>query len=137
MYDQRNSINEILENVRKQSGEVILSLSLPAQMIDQIPEEMRSCTLEELDQRIEMPKGMPPLSEIIMDGANITDEIVRNKKYRFIPLWKDENGEYVPQDSNDKASVFLLASGAAPEEKRPAVIISPGGGYEMVAMNAG
>ena len=67
--------------------------------------------------------------------------MVAQKKYGIIPLWEEEQGEFVPDPmENGKKSVFLLTlhkeknyDKIEMQEKRPAVIICPGGGYETLS----
>ena len=136
MYSIKNSIGEIQKSMQEHSAELYFSLLVPEWLIPLVPEELHHCPLEEVEKKVSLPYGLPFIAEVIVDAANIADAIVMEHRYDFIPLWRENTGDYIPKaGANNKESVFLVTIHEPVSDKRPAVIICPGGGYEMVAMN--
>lgn len=135
MYTKNNSIEEILseKDLSKHLG-----IMFPAMFCDMVPEAYRNVPLKLVEQKVKMPWGAPFLADELVRVANKMEDIISNGSYQFIPLWTEENtGRFLPvAEKNDKSSVCLMISNRNTEEEKPAVIICPGGGYEMVALDA-
>jgi acetyl esterase/lipase len=64
----------------------------------------------------------------------LVSDIVSGRKYTIFPLWKEEKDGFLPNiTTNSKESVCLITTNTYTPRKKPAVIICPGGGYEMTA----
>lgn len=82
-----------------------------------------------------------PFSVIVdqlVDAANMILDICENKTRRCISLWDEQllDWSLEKEKQGGKNQVFLLAPVEIPiGEKKPAVIICPGGGYEAVCFS--
>lgn len=133
-FTECNSLNEITqaEDVKQYLG-----IFFPKMFLDIIPEAYCDLPLQEVKNKVTMPWGVPYIVEELLQAANIAGEIKRDKKYGIVPLWEEETDVYIPGNGTDnKSNVFLLHMNTYTEKKKPAVIICPGGGYEMTSMNA-
>lgn len=135
MFTKNNSIEEIL---REKDLRRYLGVMFPAMFCDLVPETYRDVPLKIVEQEVKMPWGAPFLADELVRAANKMEDIIYNGSYKFIPLWAEENVDrFLPEaEKNNKESVCLMVSNRNTEEERPAAIICPGGGYEMVALDA-
>ena len=82
-----------------------------------------------------------PFSVIVdqlVDAANMILDICENRTRRCISLWDEQQEDWnlEKEKHGGKDQVFLLSPVDIPEgEKKPAVIICPGGGYEAVCFS--
>lgn len=133
VFTKKNSINDILNT---SSIQTYLKILFAMQLLEVVPENLRDAELEEVEKKVKMPWGDPFLAGALIDAANMANEIVTEKKYRFVPLWEEETEDYIPHpEENNKKSVFLLVRNVHSDQVKPAVIVCPGGGYELVAAN--
>lgn len=100
-----------------------------------LSEEDKEKAIRELPANIFLPWGAPFPAEELVAGANVAAEIVSDHKYSFIPLWSEQPETEIPFQSNQRESVCLLTTNTLTERKKPAVLIVPGGGYEIKSMN--
>lgn len=129
MFTKENSINGILATPGvKDYLEIFFSQIL----LECVPEELRSEKISVMETQVMMPWGVPFISEMFLTAAEKSWEIAQEKKYRFVSLWNDQE-DCAPTIFNNKDSVFLLAENRAELSRKPAVIICPGGGYEMLS----
>lgn len=132
-----NTLNEIIGSLSDEWKKAYFNLGMPVEFIDLVPEKLRNSTLAEIKEQFIMPWGLPYPGEDVARTANFAEEMVSRERYGVIPLWEEEQKEFVPDPTeNGKKSVFLLTLHqelSNTEEKKPAVIICPGGGYETLA----
>lgn len=136
MFTTENTLNEVIEGTKDPKIKAYFSLGMPSEFFDLVPEELKGCPLAEIKERYTMPWGMPYPAEEMAATANFAENIVRQEKYGVFSLWGREDSVPDPLE-NGKSSVFLLTlhkeQASAPEEKKPAVILCPGGGYETLS----
>lgn len=140
-FTTNNTLNEILDSLSDVRTKAYFNLGMPVEFIDLVPEKLRNCSLAEIKEQFIMPWGLPYPAEDVARTVNFAEDMAAQKKYGIIPLWEEEQGEFVPDPTeNGKKSVFLLTlhkemipDTMEMEEKRPAVIICPGGGYETLS----
>jgi acetyl esterase/lipase len=96
-----------------------------------IPGNAHDKTWREIAETVRTPWDMPFDSQEIVDAANLSIEIFDENKWEIRSLWKE--GQEVLFD-NTKSGVCLFTPVMRPEEKRPGVIICPGGAYVTLAM---
>lgn len=135
----------------------------PLCWLGRIPKGHMHDSMREIAGKDTMEWGEPFLSDAFVECANILMEAFQKQRFQFIPLWKEQKEGWIPDgDLNSEEGVSLFtgnpkvdniafahtfgkesippyASDAVPTEKReresgrPAVIICPGGGYEMLS----
>lgn len=128
-----------------------------------ITSEYAHYTMRQIQKKVTMEWGAPFFADAFVECANILMYTFLEKRFRFVPLWNEQETDWIPHaDLNDAESVFLFTgnpkvdniafahtsgsgsippypTNAVPEEKRkmefnrPAVILCPGGGYEMLS----
>ena len=132
-FTKQNSIQDILD------APIIsdhISFFFPTDMLDFVPKEMWTSTLEEVGKTVQMPWGLPFGVDDFILAANIIQEIFsHSNRYEFDPLWGEAGKGYLPDyDTNKKEAVCLMSmQQEISEQKMPAVIIVPGGGYRMLS----
>jgi acetyl esterase/lipase len=134
-FTKSNSVKEI---IRYPFVMEYLPIFFPIMFLNLIPKDMEDYSLSEIEQKVVMPWGSPFLSDMLVEAANMIVDIIENKSYSFIPLWEEtQNDDYKPKLNkiSDKDSVFIIKSTKKHEGKRPAVIICPGGGYNVVSIS--
>lgn len=120
-----HSLCEILT----QAGNEIC-LFFPNGLFQMIPEQYRNLPLRDWAESFTMPWGKPfPFMELLRDANMIEDAA---QLWNWVPLW--EEGE-LTLSSNDTHAVGLMVPKNDLAGVRPAVIICPGGGYEMLAFS--
>lgn len=129
-FDKTCSIAEIMED--SNISKYIKGL-YPTVLLQFVPENMFSKSLEEVEREVRMPWGLPFGSDDFVQAANTAAEIAEEDSYAFIPLWSDGVPEFMPEFKNDQASVCMLTTKSVNDRIRPAVIVCPGGGYEMLS----
>ena len=132
-----NTLNEIIGSLSDEWKKAYFNLGMPVEFIDLVPEKLRNSSLAEIKEQFIMPWGLPYPAEDVARTANFAEDMVSRERYGVIPLWEEEQKEFVPDPTeNGKKSVFLLTLHqelSNTEEKKPAVIICPGGWYETLA----
>ena len=118
LYTMDSRFREIAENteIREQ-----MNVFFPQAFIDLVPEEMRDCSLYELEQKIRMPWGVPFLSDELMKAANAAVRSMEENLYVKEELWNGFGG---------RESAVLYIRKPEREGVLPAAVICPGGGYE-------
>lgn len=132
-FTKQNSIQDILD-APVVGGHI--QFFFPADLFDFVPKEMWTRPLEEVGQTVRMPWGPMFDADGLAHMANIIEEIFFHlEKYEFVPLWGEAGKDYVPDyGANNKEAVCLMSMRQeAAGQKRPAVIICPGGGYRALA----
>lgn len=133
-YTQKNSINEIIKSLRQNLSDPYFHYFYPESRLKIVPENLWDDALENVKKIVRMPWGAPFMTEDVVRAANWADEIITDKIFEFIPLWSESREGYIPHvEENTKESVFLMTVGACKAFKKKAVIICPGGGYEMIS----
>ena len=132
MFTKNNSMEEIL------SLNQYIGILFPRMLCDMVPKTFWNVPLQTVEQKVKMPWGAPFLADDFVRAANKMEEILYDRSYEFIPLWKPEkmNGFLPEIEKNSKESVFLMTSNVYTKREKPAVIICPGGGYELISMDA-
>ena len=132
MFTKEMSINAILDNPGVRD---YLNVFFPKMLLDCVPAEQRSEKIMQMENSVVMPWGGPFISEAFLQAAEKADKVSKDNTCKFIPLWTSGN-EYRPKSNNDKESVFLMTVIKEHSDKKPAVIICPGGGYELLSFDA-
>ena len=134
LFTRKSSVNEILNT---SSIDTYFKILFPQMLLGFVPEELWDAELEEVEAKVRLPWGAPFMSDDLIRAANMSYDIVTNQKYRFVPLWDDKHEGFIPvPGKNNKESVFLLERSIHTGERKPAVIICPGGGYELLSADA-
>ena len=130
-YTMKNSINDIVND--EKIGRIVRILVAPF-VFQAVPEEKQALPLEVLAAEMTGPNGMAFPADSILVAAEKAESLVANS-FKVVTLWKDSPEGFIPDiRENSKDSVFLgLISESCPGEKKPAVIVVPGGGYHFVA----
>lgn len=135
LFTKNHSIEDILktDDLRKYIG-----ILFPVMLCDMVPESYKNVPLAVVEQKVKMPWGAPFLADDLVRAANHLEEIIYDRSYEFIPLWKEESADrFLPEvEKNSKESVCLMTSNVFTKREKPAVIICPGGGYEVISMYA-
>lgn len=161
MFTKNDTFEQILHTtpIERSIGNLF-----PSCWSDRVPAEHHTHTMYQIEAEDRMEWGAPFLSDAFVECANLLMETYQNKRFLFIPLWNTDSGSRIPDsDQNHADSAWLFTgnpdkdpaafahtsgngsvppypSNAVPAEKienrskRPAVIICPGGGYEMLSM---
>ena len=134
MFTKNNTMNEILntEPVGRAAGNLF-----PTCFMARVPVEHRDHTMAQIEKEETMEWGAPFLADAFLECANLIKETAETKKFKYIPLW----GENDDASAGDKMSHWKngIPDADLNTEKRntsglkPAVILCPGGGYEMVS----
>lgn len=134
MFSVSNTANDILSS---QELRRYLCLFFPDFMVDVIPEGDRDLSLETLGRKLTMPWGAPFMAEEMVRAANMVQDILDKKLCEFIPLWTLAEPHYIPElRKNDRSTVALLRlKGFDGADRKPAVIICPGGAYTGLSMD--
>lgn len=132
MYTMRNTLDEIMQSnvadqVKMLMGKVMF---MGCSVLDLLPEEAHSQTLETIHQTFKTPWGMPFPADEIMLAANLAEEVFVEEKWEVRGLWTNET----PVFDGTKREVCLFTPKLSDGENRPAVIICPGGAYQTVAL---
>lgn len=131
-FTKKNSIQEIAETPGIKES---LPFFFPMELFDWVPKKYWTKPLEEVEQKVRMPWGPPFASEVLLHSVNTINEVLSSPdKYGYVPLWSGEREDYVPDyGKNSRESVCLLTVKGENREKRPVVVICPGGGYKTLA----
>ena len=131
-FSKKNSIQEIIESPGVRED---LPFFFPMELFDWVPREYFTKPLEEVEQKVRMPWGPHFAADVLLHSVNTIAEVRSDPaRYGYIPLWGGEKEGWVPEyGKNSKESVCLLTLNREDHERRPAVIIAPGGGYMTLA----
>ncbi len=105
----------------------------PMKELTFIPEDMKDKSLEEAEKNVVMPWGIPFSGDEFVETANSAAKISETNAYDFIPLWSEEQDRFEPEFNNDRSSVCFMTKKTDDNVEKPAVIICPGGGYELLS----
>ena len=135
----------------------------PTYWLRLLTDEQDEKTMEQIHETVCMEWGEAFWSKPLVNSANMLLETAQKQNFMFVPLWKKQPDGWIPDaDLNNEEGVWLFTgnpkkdnqafyhftdcesvppypSTAVPEEKRqqegrrPAVILCPGGGYEMIS----
>ncbi len=112
-----------------------ISWMMPPVMYEAVPESLRDRPLIKLEGTLKYPWGASFLPEAMPDSANRIMEIAETDRWKFTGLWQElAPGLFMPHMDGTKSSVGLFSLKLDTDEKRPAVLIVPGGGYETEVM---
>lgn len=160
MFTKNDTLEQILntEPVKR----AVCNL-FPSCWLERIPPSHATHTMLQIEKEDTMEWGVPFISDAFVKCANMLMETEKNKRYVFIPLWNPRFDKQIPDsDLNNANSVWLFTGNpnidntafahsfesdsvppypshaVSPErlensENRPAAIICPGGGYEMLS----
>lgn len=133
MFTLENSINEIMSSETKAGVEMLIGTMMfrKESILSLIPNDLKDDTLRKVADTVKTPWGIPFPSHEIVAAANLSGEIFDETKWKIRTLWKE--GEQ-PVFNNTKEDVCLFTPVINDGEKRPAVIICPGGAYMTLAM---
>lgn len=160
MFTLQNTWREIRETQPVGHG---LGNLFPTRWLEQIPAEHETLTMEEIAQTDWMEWGVPYWSRQLIGAANtLADAAKPDGHFCFVPLWSKHEQGWIPKaDANCEDAVWLFTGNPKKEpqafvsfagcesvppyltdavsgerrkkEPRPAVILCPGGGYEMLS----
>lgn len=113
-------------------------------LLDMYPEDMKELPIALVEQRAKTPWEEPfsIVADQLLDAVNLVMDLLENHTRKAISLWEaqesdlEEQWDLTKEEKGGKEKVFLIApTEKGMEEKRPAVIICPGGGYEEVCFS--
>lgn len=136
-FTKYHSMNNILSYPKM---EKYLKIFYSDFLLEMYPKEMYDEPIALLEQFGKTPWEEPfsVVTDQLMDAVNLILDIYENKNRRCISLWDEAEGDWSLEGEarGGKEGVFLLAPSKAEDtEKKPAVIICPGGGYEAVCFS--
>lgn len=132
-YTTANSIRDIYS---EKAIEPYLKIFYSEGLMQFIPEELRSVPLEEVEQKLVFPWGLPFNAQDLLHAAALAQDLAYGSEYELIPLWQRESKDYIPDvTKNDDSSVFLMRKKSVSNRLRPAAVICPGGGYETLSFD--
>ena len=159
MFTKSNTFEQIMNTEPIQKA---INNLFPSCWLNRIPPDHITHTMQQIESEDTMEWGVPFISDAFIECANILMETSKNNRFLFIPLWNPQSENWIPDsDLNCADSVWLFTgnpdtditafahtagnssippypSDAVPENHknrsiRPAAIICPGGGYEMIS----
>ena len=135
-FTKYNSMNDILAYPNM---EEYLKVFYSDYLLSMFPKEYYNEPLM-LAQQFGKTPWDEPFSNVVdqfLDAANLVLDINENKTRRCISLWHPSYDWKIENNSaSEKEGVFLVACNELHDtEKKPAVIICPGGGYEAVCFS--
>ena len=114
-------------------------------LLDLYPKELSALPLARQEQVGKTPWNEPFSVAVdqLMDAVNLVMDLTVNHTRRAISLWNPKEDWTIEKEEKNgmggKDSVFLIAPSISEikkdKEKKPAVIICPGGGYEAVCFS--
>ena len=132
-YTLNSSAREITEAMSDGKKAKVFSMFFPENFTALIPEDMYDCPVADVSEKVKMPWGAPFISRDMARAANLTNEIVEEKAWELVPLWVESSPDYIPDpDAGGKEQVCLIVPSNPEAGSKPAVIICPGGGYEIL-----
>lgn len=135
MYTDDMTINEVLESLKRDERLIrYFNIIYWTHQLEVIPKEAFEMPLKEVRTKIVLPWGQPFPVDELLELSELCEREIINPKYKIIPLWKEQNEDFVPQvHPSNKESVILLTNAKKGGNNMPAAIICPGGGYEHYA----
>lgn len=114
-------------------------------LLSMFPEELKKLPVARVEQVARTPWDEPfsiPADQL-MDAVNLVADLFENHTRQAVSLWGEEGEQWTlaREDAGGKDKVFLIAPAGklmqeeSGEERKPAVIICPGGGYEEVCFS--
>ncbi len=133
MFTMQNTYREIMTKEMEPRIKTILGTMLftDSCVTSLIPESAYDCPMQELAGVIKTPWGMPFPADEVVEAANLAQEVFNEGKWEIRGLW-DPRQEVV--FDNSKRSVCLFTPVMPKDEKRPPVILCPGGAYGTISM---
>lgn len=138
-FTKYNSMRDILSWPGMQK---YLRVFFSEDLLSLFPEEYEDRPIAYVEQVAKTPWGDPfsVIADQLMDALGTILDIVDSKRLVCIPLWNPDGKCWTPEEDRlgGEHRVFLLAPVIEPsmaKEKKPAVLICPGGGYEAVCFS--
>lgn len=137
-YTKYNSMADIMAYP---SMEDYIKIFYSEYLLEMFPEEFYNEPLAMTQHYGKTPWEEPffVIVDQLVDAANLIVDIFENKTRRCVSLWNPKEDWSLKKESlGGKNQVFLLAPEIKKEmkkERKPAVIICPGGGYEAVCFS--
>ena len=134
-YTGSNTINDLINDTFLMAR---FYKMFPEEYVYIVPEEFRDDPMDTLPEKVQMPWGMPYMSEAILDAANKVYRLVYDERYEFIQLWREEQKKPEEQKffplGNEEEDVCLIRVTDSFEKGRPVALVVPGGSYHDVVM---
>ena len=133
MYTIENSLNEIFnDEVVKEHFEYMM----PMEFVEMVPKDIWDIPLIKVKEKVQMPWGLPYISEEIVAIANQIHELIVSDAYTFIQLWEKETpDDFFPVTDGEKMHVGLLKFNDSFKPGRKMALVVPGGAYYNVAIS--
>lgn len=141
-FTKYNSMNDILAYP---GMDRYLKIFYSEYLLSMYPREMNSLPVARVEQEAKTPwnEPFPIVADQLMDAVNLVADLFENHTRKAVALWDENEGcwDLKREERGGKDKVFLIAPDdkrektSAQPEKRPAVIICPGGGYEEVCFS--
>ena len=139
-FTKYNSMNDILAYP---DMDRYLKIFYSEYLLGMYPEELNALPVALVEQIAETPWDEPfsIVADQLMDAVNLVADLNENHEKAAVSLWGEDGSRWNldKEDRGGKDKVFLIAPEEAAikekDEKRPAVIICPGGGYEEVCFS--
>lgn len=133
MFTMSDKYNDVMNSGLEKEIKMLLGNMLFSNecVTSLIPENAYDKTLQEIYDSINTPWGRHFPADEIMIAANIAEDIFVEKKWKIRPLW---NEKATPVFDNTKESACLFTPVMNDNDKRPVMLLVPGGGYETISM---
>ena len=133
MYTIENSLNEIFnDEVVKEHFEYMM----PMEFVEMVPKDLWDIPLIKVKEKVQMPWGLPYISEEIVAIANQIHELIDSDAYTFMQLWSKETPEgFFPVTDGEKMHLGLLKYNDSFKAGRKMALVVPGGAYSNVAIS--
>ena len=136
MFTENMTINEVCGIIAaNERARKLFDIIYWKDNLEVIPKEALDMSLLEVREKIKMPWDAPfPVDELLEQAEFVMKE-AESPEYRFIPLWKEQPEDFIPElQPSTKESVALYTHAKKSEGKRPVAILCPGGAYETHAV---
>lgn len=132
-YTLTSTIREIFED---RDINPCLRIIFSDTLLQFIPDEAMDEPIMEVEKKYVMPWGAHFPADQLLHAVELAQSLFYTDNYEIMPLWMDNCDDYIPDASKpDHTGVFLVKRKLPVEEKRPAVVVCPGGSYEMHAFD--
>jgi acetyl esterase/lipase len=133
MYTTENTLNDIFrDDVVKAHFEYMM----PLEFVEMVPEDLWDAPLKNVKDKVQMPWGVPYISEEMVAIANQIHEVIESDAFTFVQLWSTETpAGFFPNTDGEKMHLGLLKLNDSLKAGRKMALVVPGGAYINVAIS--
>lgn len=136
-FTKYNSMEDIL---KYPDMDKYLKIFYSEYLLSMYPENMKTLPIARVEQAAKTPWQEPfsIVADQLMDAVNLVLDLFENHTRRAVSLWDPRGGDWnlEKEEKGGKEKVFLIAPALeSVKERKPGVIICPGGGYEEVCFS--